>query len=163
MGTIVEPFVLTGKAENKDDCRTFMSDITIGHDESGETETAPGENIEVESWHREAVKLLDFAGSRKIVNIRDMELATDDLTVIGRLKRAMTEKQQLYTGPLDEKVNAIKETFRELMAPAEEAEKITRKKMKDCRAEQERLQQQRADLCLEAGEKGDSDAENQGQ
>jgi hypothetical protein len=163
MGTIAEPFVLRGKAVTKDDCGTFMPDITIGHEESVKTETVPGEDIEVESWHREAVKLLDFAGSRKIENMRDMELAADDLTVIGRLKRAMAEKQQLYTGPLDEKVNAIKETFRELMAPAEEAEKITRKKMSECRAEQERSQLQQSDLHTEARVEGDNDAENQGQ
>jgi hypothetical protein len=163
MGTVAEPFVLRGKAATTDDPRPFMPDITIGYEESGKTETAPGEDIEVESWHREAVKLLDFASSRNIENTRDMELATDDLTVIGRLKRAMAEKQQLYTGPLDERVNAIKETFRGLTAPAEEAEKITRKKMRDYRAEQERLHLQQSDLYPEAGLKGDSDAENQGQ
>ena len=96
-------------------------------------------DIEVESWHREAVKLLEFAGSRKVESQADMELATDDLMVISRLKKAMAERRLFYTSPFNERIKAIDETYRELTAPAEEADKIIRKKMRDCRAKQEGL------------------------
>jgi hypothetical protein len=138
MKITVEPCVITGRTSER---------INTVPNVSGEVETPLGIDAEVKSWHREAEKMLEFARTRKIESRADLELAADDLAVIVRLKRAMAEKMQFYTSPFNEELKAIAETYRELMAPADKAERITRKKMGDCRAELEKLPQ----IAVEAG------------
>lgn len=140
MKTTVGPCVITEKSlEVKRTLTEIIEsyrpvDRDVKNDREG-SEDLSGMDVEVESWHREAVKLRDFADSMKIESQADLALAADDLSVIVRLKKAMMEKRQFYTGPFDERIKAIDETYRELMAPVEEAEKITRNKMSACRTE----------------------------
>jgi hypothetical protein len=122
MKTAVEPCIAAEKSTEENHVVTNVAG-----------EVRPGVDVEVESWHREAVKLQDFAGSKRIESAADLALAADDLEIIIRLKRAMTERKQFYSGPFNEKIKAIDGIFGELMAPVCEAEKIMKKKMSDCR------------------------------
>ena len=54
------------------------------------------------------------------------------------LKKKIGERRQEYVGPLNDKVKTINNAFKTITEPLDEADKITRKKVLDYRAEQER-------------------------
>jgi hypothetical protein len=98
----------------------------------------PGADIEVMSYHTEAVKLLEYAGRLTIFSIKDVTAATDDLTVISRLKKAMEAKRKEYLAPLKEQTDAIQETYKYLMEPVLKADQLFRGKVLDYQREQQR-------------------------
>jgi len=88
-----------------------------------------GEDIEVMSYHEQAVKLLKYAEARIIATVDDNKLAVDDLSIISRLKKSMEAKRKEYLDPLKTQVDAINMTYKDLMEPVFSADKITRDKM----------------------------------
>ena len=116
----------------------------------------PGEDVEARGYFHEALKLLEYAEARVITTIEDVKLATDDLSVIAKLKKVMENKRKSLLDPLKLQADAIRETYNYLMTPVLEADKITRGKMlafdteqRRIRAEQERINA----LRLEAAQK----------
>lgn len=110
------------------------------------TETAlalrPGEDIEAHSYHEEANKLLDYAQRRAIKTLDDAKIATDDLSIISRLKKAMETKRKEKLAPHEAQVKAIRDTYNYLMAPVLEAERITKSKQVAFLQEQERIKRE---------------------
>jgi len=106
----------------------------------------PGEDIEVHGYFEEALKLLEYAESRVITTVEDVKLATDDLSVISKLKKAMLEKRKSLLELLKAQSDAIRDTYNYLMAPVLEADKITRDKMLDFDMEQRRIQQEQEEI-----------------
>lgn len=115
-----------------------------------ETETAvvlrPGEDAEVHAHYLEAIKALKYAKDRVIQSPEDNKAATNDLTLIAGLKKAMEKKRKEYLAPLRDQADAIRETYSTLMDPVLEADKITRDKMLAYRAEQDRIRQEQEDI-----------------
>jgi len=116
----------------------------------------PGEDIEVRSFHEEALKLLKYAEDRIITRTEDLKPASDDLSIISKLKKAMEAKRKEYLDPLKAQSDAIRDTYNYLMAPVLEADKITRDKMLAFDTEQRRIRQEQERinaLRLEAAQK----------
>lgn len=106
----------------------------------------PGEDIVARDYYAEALKLQEYAAKRTIATVDDMKLATDDLSVIARLKKLMEEKRKEYLEPLKAQTEAIRDTYNTLMAPVLDADKITRDKMLAYDAEQRRIRQEQEEI-----------------
>lgn len=114
------------------------------------TETAvalrPGEDVEVQGYFKESMKLLEYAEKRVIATVEDNKAATDDLSAISKLKKAMGEKKKGYLDPLKAQSDAIRNTYDYLMEPILEADRITKEKMLAFDAEQKRIRQEQEEI-----------------
>jgi len=108
--------------------------------------TAPGSDVEVLGYYGEAIKLQQYAESRVIATVEDNKSATDDLSLIARLKKAMEEKRKEKLAPLQSQVTGINDTFKVFMEPISEAEKITKNKMLIYQNEQRRVREEQEDI-----------------
>jgi len=106
----------------------------------------PGEDVEAHSYHAEAVKLLEYANKRVITTIEDAKLATDDLSVIGKLEKAMISKRVEKLAPHEVQVKAIRDTYNYLMAPILDAKTVTKQKQTAFLIEQKLRQQEQEEI-----------------
>ncbi len=111
--------------------------------ESSTSETAlikvnPEQDTQVLLFLAESNKLRDYAEARVISTVEDLRPATDDLSLIANIKKGMEEKRKEYLKPLQDHVKSVNEAFKTLMAPIEDADKITRTKILAFKAEMER-------------------------
>lgn len=102
----------------------------------------PGIDAEVVAFYNEAIKMQEYASARTIANIEDTKIATNDLSLIAKIKKALEEKRKEYVKPLQDHVKDINEVFKTLMHPIEEADRITRTGMLDYQREQTRIRQE---------------------
>lgn len=105
-----------------------------------------GEDVEVKNYYQQAVKLQEYAVSRVIKTVEDIKIATDDLTIISRLKKAMEEKRKEYVKPLQENMKAINDNYKLWMEPIEAADSITREKILTFNREQERIRREQEEI-----------------
>jgi len=116
----------------------------------------PLADLEVGALVIEAEKILSYAKTRQVTTTEQAKNANDDLSIISGIKKRMDTCRKQYLDP----INAIKDqlinTFKDIMSPILEADKITRDKMlsydqeqRRIRAEQERINT----LRLEAAQK----------
>jgi len=110
----------------------------------------PGADAEAMSWHVQALNALAYANARKVTNAEEHALASDDLSLISKLKKLMEARRKELLDPLKAQSDAIRETYTFIMGPVIEADQITRAKMTAylteqarIKAEQERINQQR--------------------
>ena len=89
----------------------------------------PEIDIQVLSFLAESNRLRDFAEARVITTADDLLPATDDLSLIAKLKKAMEDKRKEYVKPLQDHVKAVNDTFKTLMEPIETADSVTRGKI----------------------------------
>lgn len=106
----------------------------------------PEASTEVMPFYTEALRLQEFAEQRVITTAEDIKPATDDLSIISKVKKALEEKRREYLQPLQSQVKTINDAFKFLMQPIEQADQITRGKIlgfqkaqEDIRKEQERI------------------------
>ena len=118
--------------------------------------TNPRADAEFISYYNEALKLQKYAESRVILTAEDLKPATDDLSILARLKKSLEEKRKECVKPLQDHVKEINDAFKIFMMPIEQADTITREKIlafqlkqKLIREGQEKINQ----LRLEAAEK----------
>ncbi len=116
----------------------------------------PETDILVNQFYKEALKAKEYAEARVITMADDLKPATDDLSLIAKLKKAMEGKRKEYVSPLQDHVKAVNDTFKTLMEPIETADTVTRNKIlafqlkqKLIREEQEKINA----LRLEAAKK----------
>lgn len=102
----------------------------------------PDIDEKVVALYQEAVKLQEYAKARVIASNDDIKAATNDLSIISRLKRAIEEKRKEYTQPINEHLNAVNEAFKVFAEPLVNADRITRDKILNYRREQERIRQE---------------------
>ena len=122
----------------------------------------PGEDIEAHGYFGEAMKFLEDAERRVITTVEDLKMATDDLSLISKLKTVMENKRKSLLEPLKFQSDAIRATYDYLMVPILQAGSLTREKMlsfdaeqKRIRREQEEINRQKAELAVrEAALKG---------
>ena len=106
----------------------------------------PGEDITVRGYFEESQSILAYAERRVIATLEDNKLASDDLTIISRIKRAMEAKKREYLEPLGAQMDTIRGTYNFLMAPILEAEKATKSKMLAYSAEQSRIRNEQEEI-----------------
>ena len=104
----------------------------------------PGADPRVLALYQEGVKLRDYARARVISHDEDVKTATDDLSVIGGLKKAIEERRKEYVGPINEHLKAVNTAFGVFTDPLNEANTVNRDKVLAYRAEQERQRQEQA-------------------
>jgi len=90
------------------------------------------------SLQAEAAKLLQYAEVRTITGDADVKLATEDLSLLAKIKKAIADKRKDWLTPIKEKLDAIDSVFKSLSSPLEQADKVTRAKILAYRQEQER-------------------------
>jgi hypothetical protein len=89
----------------------------------------PEKDSLVVALYSQAVRLLEYAEKLEITKTEDIRAVTNDLTIIGKLKKAFEDKRKEYVSPLNGHVAAINATFKELTDPIKTADDITRKKL----------------------------------
>lgn len=100
----------------------------------------------VAATHAQTLNLRAYAERRVIVTPEGLRLATEDLSLISRLKKALEDKRKEYVGPLQSHVQAINATFKTLMEPIEAADQLTRGKMLKYQAEQARIREEQEEI-----------------
>lgn len=106
-------------------------------------------------WHQ-AWGQLRYATCLTIAEAEDLKLATDGLSVISKLKKAVGEKQKEYLQPFKEHIAEVNEAFKRLMEPILAADSLTRVKVAAYYAEQARIRREQEEvnrLRMEAAEK----------
>ena len=103
---------------------------------------SPNKDETVITLLNEVTSILEWAKKRTIANIDDVKNATNDLSLISKLKKAVEEKRQEYTSPLNDHIKTINGAFKLLSEPLAEADKITRQKVLTYNAEIERRREE---------------------
>lgn len=103
---------------------------------------SPETDAEVQAFYSQALILQKYAEKRVIVTAEDLGPATDDLSIVSKLKKALEEKRKEYVKPLQDRVKEINDAFKTLTLPIEEADRITRTKILFYQQEQERIRQE---------------------
>lgn len=81
---------------------------------------------------------LQYAQMRVVTNQKEAEDATNDLSLIAKMRKIANGYMADYTKPIKAHLDAVKTDFDSIMKPLEEADTITRQKLGDYRKEQER-------------------------
>jgi hypothetical protein len=98
------------------------------------------------SLHEQALKLRTYATETYIDNDTDVRVATNDLSTIAKLKKALEEKRKEYIGPINEHLKFINDAFKTITGPLEEADQITRRKILDYRAAEQKKADEIAEI-----------------
>ena len=106
----------------------------------------PQADLEVMNFYTEAQKLLEYANTRVIASAEDTKSATNDLSLIAKLKKSMEAKRKDYLFPFQEHVKEVNEAYKILMLPVEQADKVTREKMSVYMREQARKQAEQEEI-----------------
>lgn len=106
----------------------------------------PTRDEKVLALYEESLKLRDYAEARVVDSLESTKDATNDLSMIAGLKKALEEKRKEYVTPLQSHVKEINTTFKMLVTPIEVANSTTRDKvlayqkiLADQKAEEERI------------------------
>ena len=106
----------------------------------------PRQDAIVIGFYDEAKKLLDYANARVITSLDDAKLATDDLSMIAKLKKAMESKRKDYLQPFQDHVKEVNEIYKVLMQPIETADIVTRSKVLSFQREQAELKAKQEEI-----------------
>jgi len=102
----------------------------------------PGMNPDVVNLLEQVMSIKEYADKREIAKPEDVEDATNDLSEIQKLKRAIEEKRKEYTDPLNTHLKDVNNAFKLLSEPLEQANQVTRQKVLAYNAEIERKRQE---------------------
>ncbi len=92
-------------------------------------QVAPEKDPRLVAMKAEAQRLLEYASNRNIATEADLAPATDDLSIIARVKKAVTERRKAYVDPIRKHLDAVNEAFKAFLAPLEEADRLNRDKL----------------------------------
>ncbi len=123
----------------------------------------PGEDMVVRGYFEEAQKLLKYAEERVITSYEDMKPANNDLSVISKIKKAMTNKRREYLAPLKIQADEIRDTYDYLMEPILEADRANRDKMLLFNKEQERIRLEQENINRQKMELAEAEMELNGE
>lgn len=114
------------------------------------------DDLAVYQLFQEGVRLKEFAQARVIATAEDLKPATNDLAIIAKLKKALEAKRVAYVKPIRAKLDAVNNAFATLLAPFEEADRLTRSKVgtfdteqRKRAAEAKRIEDEKARLARE--------------
>lgn len=106
----------------------------------------PTQDLEVTSFYNEALKLREYAETRIINSTEAMKLATDDLSVIARVKKSIEEKRKGFLAPFQNQIAFINDAFKTLAEPILQADKLTRDKILAYQSEQARIAREQEEI-----------------
>jgi len=106
----------------------------------------PEANAEVVAFYNQSLQLKVQAEARVITSNEDLMPATDDLKIIGMVKKEMEGRRKAYLLPFQNHIKETNEAYNAIMEPIEQADKITRGKMLAFGAEQERIRKEQAEI-----------------
>ncbi len=112
--------------------------MVIEFSDSALVKVRPDIDPTVVALQGEIVGLLKYAEARVINADSDAKAATEDLSLISNLKKAIAKKRNEWLTPIKEKLDAVDGVFKSLSTPLDQADKITRNKITAYRQEQER-------------------------
>lgn len=102
---------------------------------------------------QEAERLREFAVARVIATNEDLKPATEDLSLIAKAKKVILDKKKEIVAPFKAKVETINAAFADILQPLEEADRITRDKVKEFRdIEREKLALARREAASKGGQ-----------
>lgn len=107
---------------------------------------APSSDQAVIALYTEGLKLKDYALARVILIDADLKPATEDLSIIAGLRKAIEEKRAEYTKPIRGHLDTVNEAFKQLIAPLVEADAVNRDKMKAYKAELDRKRREAEEI-----------------
>lgn len=103
---------------------------------------APDTDERVVALYNEGIRLRDYALARVIKTDADIKDATNDISIISKLTKALEERRQEYVKPINGHLKAINDSFKVFTEPFLKADRITRDKLLEYRAEQERIRKE---------------------
>ncbi len=115
-----------------------MTTETIEFSDTALIKVSPESDESVKSLQVEVRGLLHYAEGRVIATDADAKSATEDLSLLSKLKKAIADKRKDWLTPIKEKLDAVDAVFKSLSTPLDQADKTTRSKIMAYRAEQER-------------------------
>lgn len=107
---------------------------------------APDKDGAVIALFEQSLKLEQYATALVITGDDSVKGATNDLSIISGLKKSIEEKRKEYTQPIREHLDAVNEAFKALVEPLNNADQVTRRKILDYRAEQDRIRQEQEEI-----------------
>ena len=126
-------------------------------------EVKPEAGTEVMPLYNEALRLQDYAERRVITTAEDIKPATDDLSIISKLKKVLEEKRKEYLSPLQSQVKIINDAFKILVEPIEIADRITRDKLLAFDVEQKRIRFEQEEINRKRQEAADAEMKLKGE
>ncbi len=115
-----------------------MTTGTIEFSDTALLKVRPDADQSVMALHTEVEGLLKYAESRIILNDQDVKSATEDLSLLSKLKKAIADKRRDWLTPIKESLDAVDAVFKGLSTPLDQADKLTRSKILAYRADQDR-------------------------
>ena len=106
----------------------------------------PEHDLAVLALAEQARGLRDYAVARIIATDIDLKPATEDLSIIAKVKKALAEKKAEYLKPIKTHIDDVSAAFASIMLPLDEADSVTRKKVKDYRDEVEKRRQEAEEI-----------------
>lgn len=94
----------------------------------------------------EVQRILDYANALQVTNDETVKSATNDLSLIATLKKALEDKRREYVSPLNGYVKDINSAFKTISDPLDTADKVTRSKILAYRQEVERQRKETEEL-----------------
>jgi len=110
----------------------------------------PGKDLKVQQLLGEIMRIKEWADKLVVASEDDAKLATSDLSIMGKLKKAVEEKRQEYVGPLNAHVDAVNGAFKLLTGPLAQADKTARDKVTAYKVEQDRRRQEAEEVNRQA-------------
>jgi hypothetical protein len=150
--------------ENKNELGNFAGEIEpFGEGANiAVIEINPDRDLTVIKLKEHIGMLRTYAVQRVIAKDEDIVPATDDLSLIANLKKAVKEKQDKYCGPVKQHLDAMQAVFKDILAMLEDANGINRLKITSYRAEQVRKQKEIDEINRQAMELARKQAELSG-
>ena len=106
----------------------------------------PEQDVLVRAFYDQALGLKEYAEQRVITTVADLKPATDDLSIIAKVKKGLNEKRAEYLKPLEEHKQAIRDAFDTLLEPILQADKITCDKILAFQQEQKRIRREQEEI-----------------
>lgn len=106
-----------------------VSPITVTYPGAALIRIDPANDPTAIALYNEAVRLREYAETRIVQSVEDIAGATNDLSMVSKLKKAIEEKRKEYVDPINAHLRAVNEAFKRLVAPLDDADSLTRGKI----------------------------------
>jgi hypothetical protein len=119
----------------------------------------PEKNVKVTALLSEITKLRDYAKLRIITSDAELTPLTNDLTLIAKVKKAVTELKEVYVRPIKNHLDSVSVVFNNVLDVVKEADTVNRNKFTAYKASQEKRVREIESLNFQAQELARKQAE----
>ena len=107
---------------------------------------SPSQDVDVQNLTTEILRLRDFSKTIQVKNKEDAAAATNDLSIIANIKKAVTAKHKEFKEPIESYLRPINEVFKMLFTFIDESTANYKQKVLAYDAEERRKIQEAADI-----------------